>query len=142
MTQIKKIALVNLTFAGLVLNACSTASVRVMPGENGVNKVVVRDIHKEDAEEEAVSAANKYCKEKNKEAVFTQEGTKYTGTMDESTRKTVQKASKAAMVLGGIGGVVSRESAVPGAVLGGAGTVGTIMTSDRDYESTATFKCQ
>jgi hypothetical protein len=89
-----------------------------------------------------MSAANKYCKEKNKEAVFTQEGTKYTGTMDESTRKTVQKASKAAMVLGGIGGVVSRESAVPGAVLGGAGTVGTIMTSDRDYESTATFKCQ
>ena len=64
---------------------------------------------------------------------------KYTGKMEEGTRKTVRNASKAAMVVGGLG-MVSGANTV-GTVLSGAGLAGAIMTSDRDYQSELTFKC-
>ncbi len=126
----------------LVFNACSTASVRVMPGEDGVNTVISKDIESEGAEEEAVDAAKKYCEEKKKEAVFIKtENTKYTGSMDEETRKTVRNASKVGMILGGAGTAGDRTRGA-GAVLGTAGTVGYGMTSDRDYVSELKFKCK
>jgi len=141
MTKRKALSLSLVSF--IAVCGCSTVSVRVMPGENGVNKVVVRDIERESAEEESVKAANKYCEKRNQEAVFVDESkTKYTGSMDEDTRKTVRKASTAAMVLGGVGGVASRETMTPGAVLGSAGVVGHVMTNDRDYEVAASFKCK
>jgi hypothetical protein len=62
--------------------------------------------------------------------------------MDESTRNTVRKGSEVAMLLGGVGGVASRRTATPGAVVGTAGTVGYMMTSNRDYEATLEFKCR
>ncbi len=124
----------------LALGACSTAVVRVMPGELE-NRVVVRDIHKEDAEEEAVKAAKKYCEKKKQEAVFSKESSKYTGQMDEETRDTVNKASKAAMILGGGIGTAGDEPGA-GSVLGGAGMVGHTMTSGKDYEAEVTFKCK
>lgn len=124
----------------VTLSACSTAVVRVMPGELE-NRVVVRDIHKEDAEEEATKAAKKYCEKKKQEAVFIKDSSKYTGTMDEETRDTVNKASKAAMILGGGVGTMGDEPTA-GSVLGGAGMVGHTMTSGKDYEAEVTFKCK
>jgi hypothetical protein len=124
---------------------CSTAKVRVMPGEDGVNRVVSRDIGRDGAEEASVEAANEYCEKQKKTAVFMKgkDSTKYTGSMDENTRNTVRKASKAAMILGGAGGVLGGGGTqTAGAVLGGAGTVGTVMTSDRDYQAELEFKCQ
>lgn len=122
------------------LAACSTASVRVLPGENGLNRVMVRDIERDDAEEEAVDAAKEYCADRKQEAVFVKDKTAYTGKMDENTRNTVRKASTAAMVLGG-GGVAARQTTA-GAILGGAGTAGHIMTNDRDYEVEVQFRCR
>jgi hypothetical protein len=88
------------------LAACSTASVRVMPGADGVNTVVSRDIEKDGAETAAVDAANDYCKKKKKSAVFMGgDKTEYTGTMDEKTRETARRASQASSAgAGAIGG--------------------------------------
>lgn len=83
---------------------CSTASVRVMPGEGGVNKIVSRDIEKAGAEEAAVDAANDFCKDQGKHAVFLDEKTKYTGSMDEKTRETVRMSGKAAQAGGMVAG--------------------------------------
>jgi hypothetical protein len=131
-----------LSIVGLVFNACSTASVRVMPGEDGVNTVISKDIESDDAEEEAVKAANKYCEKEKLKAVFVKtEATKYNGSMDESTRKNVRNASKVGMILGGAGAAGDATRGA-GAVLGTAGTVGYGMTSDRDYTSELKFKCK
>ncbi len=131
----------------VALVACSTAKVNVMPGEDGVNKVLVRDIERDDAEEEAVNAANKYCEKQNKHAVFMHNKTDYQGSMDEGTRNTVRKASRAAQVvgagMGGVGyGVGDSGTAIAGGVLGSAGTVGGMMTNDRDYKTEVLFKCK
>lgn len=79
---------------------CSTASVRVLPGEDGVNRIVSRDIEKEGAEEAAVDAANDYCKDRGKSAIFLDEKTQYTGSMDENTRRNVRMGGKAAQAVG------------------------------------------
>lgn len=120
---------------------CSTAKVRVMPGENGVNQVLVRDIERDDAEVAAVDAANDYCKKQNRTAIFTKNKTSYTGDMDESTRNTIRKASGVATVLGATG-VIPDDSRAAGAILGSAGVAGRSMTNDRDYQSQIEFKCQ
>lgn len=126
----------------VVLGACSTAKVRVMPGEDGNNRVVSRDIERDDAEEEALDAANEYCEKRGKRAVFVEEKqATYSGSMDEDTRKNVRNASKAAMVLGAMGVGVSQGTRLAGGVLGGAGLVGAAMTSDRDYTAELKFKC-
>lgn len=111
--------------------ACSTAKVRVMPGEDGTHRAVSKDIESDDAEEAAVEAANEYCEKQDKKAVFVKDSTKYKGDMDEGARKTVRKASKAAVMLGAIGSPVSA-----------AGQAGHVMTGDRDYENEVLFKCK
>ncbi|HUP57651.1 MAG TPA: hypothetical protein VM598_09385 [Bdellovibrionota bacterium] len=120
---------------------CSTAKVRVMPGEDGNHRVVVRDIERDDSEEEAVDAAKEYCEDGGKKAVFVNTGSKYTGSMDEGTRNTVRKASKVAGTVGAITSVPGSTRPY-GGVLGMAGIVGTGMTNDRDYESEVFFKCK
>lgn len=113
-----------------------------MPGENGINRVSVRDIEKTDSEEAAVDAAREYCEKRGSEAIFIEEKeAKYTGSMDESTRDTVRKASTAAMILGPTLGVAT-HSHVGGGVLGSAGVVGHTMTSGKDYQSELKFKCK
>ncbi len=119
---------------------CSTASVRMMPGEK-MNRALVRDINREDAEEAAVEAAQKYCKEKGSEAVFASNATKYTGDMDESTRNMIRRGSTAAMMVGGVG-MVPDQSRALGGLLGTAGTVGYVATSGKDYEVIVDFSCR
>lgn len=55
----KRIALtgIALSFAAV---GCSTASVRMMPGEK-INRDLARDHDRDGAEEAAVNAAHKYC---------------------------------------------------------------------------------
>jgi hypothetical protein len=115
-----------------LLVGCSTASVRVMPGVEK-NKVVVKDIKKESAEEEAVEAAKEYCEAKDKEAVFVTNKTQYEGEMDEGTRNAIKNGSTAAMVLG---------SGKKSGLLGDAGLVGHMMTSNKDYTSEVEFLCR
>lgn len=122
------------------VGACSTARVNVMPGEE-YNRVVSKDIESDDAETAGVEAANEYCRKRGQEAVFLKEETSYKGSMDEEDRKLVRNASKAAMIVGGVG-VGSRSTRPMGGVLGSAGTVGYSMTNDRDYQSEIRFKCR
>lgn len=135
----KKMIIVLSVFS--VFYGCSTAKVRVLPGESS-NRVVVRDYEKDGAEEAAAKAASDYCAKKGQELQYIGDNTKYQGSMDEDTRNIVRKGSEAAMLLGGVGGVAGRETATPGALIGSAGTVGYVMTSNRDYEATMEFKCR
>lgn len=116
----------------LVLASCSSAKVRIMPMENGVNKVISSDREKEDAEEAAIKEANKYCEKGGQRMVIVKEQkTAYNGQMNENTRKTVRNASKTAMMMGQAGGVLSQ-----------AGMSGYSMTNDRDYEAQFMFTCK
>jgi hypothetical protein len=133
--------ILNRVFTGLVVfsaMACSTAQVRVLPGEDGIHKVVSRDIERDGAESEAVKKAENFCEDRDKAmAVVKEENTKYTGSMNEETRNTIRKGSKVAGVLGS----QSEPGNDIGNILGSAGTAGTIMTNDRDYMYEFTFKC-
>lgn len=125
-----------------LFGACSTAKVRILPGEDGVNRVVSRDIEGDGAEEAAVEKAKKYCEEQGKQMYVVKENkTNYTGSMNENTRKTVRNASKAAMVLGGPAGMATDSVGIGGAV-SGAGMAGYSMTSDRDYTAEFQFRCK
>ncbi|MBS1971771.1 MAG: hypothetical protein JSU04_15775 [Bdellovibrionales bacterium] len=138
--MLHRLSLVSVIAGFLFLNACSTASVRVMPGEDGTNRIVSKDIEQEGAEEAAVKAANEYCEKRGQTAVFVTEKTQYKGDMDEQTRKNVRTASKVGMMLGGVG-YGTRNSGV-GAVLGTAGSVGYASTNDRAYQNEVVFKCK
>lgn len=126
MTGSKFLRLSLLLIGSVSVFACSTASVRVMPGDKGVNKVVARDIELEGAEEAAHKAANEYCEKSDRQAVFIKEKSSYKGQMDEGTRKGIRSASNALYNIPG------------GAMLG---NVGHSATNDRDYVSAALFKC-
>lgn len=137
----KNVYVVSLLALGLGAG-CSTAKVRVLPGEDGVNQAISRDIERDGAEEALVKKANEYCEDRGKQMVVVkEEKTTYDGSMDEDTKKNVRNASKAAMIISGPAGVASR-SGVLGGVVGGAGAVGYSMTSDRDYEAKLSFKCK
>lgn len=129
------------TFLMFTIAACSTAKVRILPGE-GVNKVVSTDYEKDDAEEAAIKEATEYCEKQHKRVAFVNPDNKsqYTGKMDEGTRNTVRKASKTAMILSGPVGVGTNSGAA-GGILGGAGIIGHEMTNDRDYKAEWNFKC-
>jgi hypothetical protein len=118
--------------ATALLAACSTAKVRILPGEDGVNRVVSRDIERDGAEEEAAKEAQEYCADRGQQMVVVrEEKTNYEGSMNEDTRKAARNASKAAVILGGHVGPISD-----------AGTAGYAMTSDRDYKAEFTFRCK
>ncbi|MCM2278356.1 MAG: hypothetical protein NDJ89_09800 [Oligoflexia bacterium] len=115
----------------------------VRAGADGIHRVIVRGQDKEGAERSAISQAEHFCEQRKLAPAFMDEKTQYTGTMDEKTRDTVRKASSAAMVLGGVGGVAgSGATRTGGTVLGTAGTVGSIMTGGEDYTAEMRFKCQ
>jgi hypothetical protein len=121
--------------------ACSTAKVRILPGESS-NRVVVTDFERDDAEEAASRAASDYCERRGRELMYIGNQTNYTGDMDESTRKIVRNGSKAAMLLGGTGSAFRGHTQGPAELLGTAGTVGYVMTSNRDYQTSMEFKCR
>jgi len=126
MKALKVTASLLLIAASLSMVACSTAVVRVMPGEKGLVKDFARDIELEGAEAAAHKAANEYCEEHDREAIFLKQKYGYRGTMDEATRKNVRNTSKVVQSL---------------PVVGIFGSIGASMTNDRDYLSAALFKC-
>ena len=123
-----------------IIIACATASVRVMPGADGTNRVVVRDVEKHTAEEAAVEAANSYCQEHGREAFFHSDNVKYTGTMDEAQRAAIRKHAETATVMGGvIRATEVRDAAI---IFEGAGAIGRSETSGKDYEAEVRFTCE
>jgi hypothetical protein len=124
----------------LAVTACSTANVRVMPGQDGTNRVVVRDVDKYDAEQAAFEAAKAHCEERGEETVFLSDDVDYTGNMDESQREEIRKASETATILAGvIRATDARDSAV---IFEGGAAVGRSTTSGKDYEAEVRFTCQ
>jgi hypothetical protein len=124
----------------LAVTACSKPSVRVMPGTDGTNRVVARDVEKPDAEQAAFEAAKTYCEELGKEAVFLSDDVEYTGSMDESQREAIRKASgSATMVAGVIRATEARDAAV---VFEGGAAVGRSATAGKDYEAVVRFTCE
>lgn len=131
--------LVVLSMACTVLAAC-TASVRVMPGPDDVNRVVARDIEKYGAEKAAHKAAVAYCEDRGMNAVFINDGVWYEGTMDERQRARIRKQSEAAIIIGGI--IKSNGNQDAGTVVESAGVAGSTMTSGKDYTAEIEFVCQ
>jgi hypothetical protein len=128
------------------LVACASKSYDdVRPGSDGIHRVVVLGNGEGDGERKAIREANNYCKyhrEQNLSAVFMSENTKYEGSMDEETHKTVRQASKAAGAVGmGMGVFGGRREKGAGQIAMGAGSVGAIMTHG-DYKTEMQFQCK
>ena len=143
MTRLTNTARLPLTLLVLLTAAACAHHRDVRPGTDGINHVVVRAHDKTSAERSAISQAEDFCDESHRHPAFTEERTTYTGTMDEATRDTIQKASEAAILIGGTGTAIGRDGTRTGSeVLGGAGTVGSVMTNGDDYTSDMKFRCQ
>jgi hypothetical protein len=107
----------------------------VRAGADGIHRVVIQTDDTDAAARDAISQANNFCEERNKQAAFINEDKKYTGDMDESTYKTGKRASKAAQAVGGavwvfggktesdIGGITGLGGAVADSALGKGYTV-------------------
>lgn len=129
---------------GILISSCAHHN-DVRPGANGLNRVRVRKSEKSLAEQSALSQAKHFCKERNLFPEVISETTEYTGSMDESTRETLKRASGVALVLGGT--MKSRTNTFPtetgpGDVVQGAGQAGHMMTDGDDYLTEMTFRCQ
>ncbi len=121
--------------------ACASYD-HVRAGADGIHRVVIRGVERSEVEKEAIDEARAFCKDRNLAAAFVQEDTKYTGSMNESTHKTIQKVSKAAQVGGGMTGVFGgqKESNI-GKTVFGAGAVGSVFQDDEAYTADMKFKC-
>ncbi len=129
----------------LVLISISCAHHRdVRPTDEGVHKVVLLTEDKDAGYRDAMSQANHYCKEEegNKRAVVVTEGSKYTGSMDESTYKTSKTAAKVAKGVGSAAWVFGgkNESTAGGIVGLGGGIADGAIGSGYTYEMK--FKCR
>lgn len=125
----------------------------VRPGAKGINSVTVRADDDAEGARDALNQANHYCKEFEKHAMILDEGSKYTGDMDEASYKRMKKASKVAKTVGGsVGGVgvhnrrmrgMNQEDSGPdlGAVMGTGGAVLDDMAG-QGYTVTMRFKCE
>lgn len=139
--KVFNILVIWLSFLSLVaVTACSTANVRVMPGQDGTNRVIVRDVDKYDAEQAAFEAAKAHCEQRGAEAVFLGDDVDYTGDMNESQRNEIRKASESATILAGvIRATDARDAAV---IFEGGAAVGRSATSGKDYEAEVRFTCE
>lgn len=125
-----------------LVSSCASYD-HVRPGTDGTHRVVIRGEEKEEVERNAIDEANNYCKEYNKMAAFVSEDTKYTGSIDEKTHKTIKKASTAASVGGGMMGVMGgKKEANVGTGLFGLGAVGNAVLDGDAYTADMRFKCQ
>ncbi len=132
-------ALAMVSLLGLV--SCASHE-HVRAGADGVHRVVIRGTEKEAVETQAIDEAESFCSERKLAPAFVDESTKYTGSMDESTHKTIGKISKATTVAGGMIGVFGGQkerNVGKGAV--GAGAVGSIFQDEEAYTADMKFKC-
>ena len=118
--------------SALFMNLSGCSHARGMQQEDGTIRVVMRGSTAERAQDAAFDEAQDYCEERDMNPVYVKDkGPKYTGKMDEETRDTIQKASTAAIILGGMNSPV-RD----------AGVVGHVYTAGNDYEAEVIFRCK
>lgn len=125
----------------LALASCASHE-HVRAGADGIHRVLIRGTDKTQVEELAMREANSFCDDRKLSPAFVTEDTKYTGSIDESTHKTIQKVSKAATVGGGMMGVLggTKEKNVGNGVFG-AGVVGSVFEDKEAYTADMKFKC-
>jgi hypothetical protein len=123
---------------GLAVGGCAHHR-DVRPGASGQNRVVTTSQEAESASRGAISQANHYCKQFKQAPRIISEKTTYIGEMDENTRKTLRKASNAAILVGGMHSDPSKPKVNP---VMGAGQVGSVMTSGEDYRTEMVFECK
>jgi hypothetical protein len=119
--------------------ACATGPTPmefVRPGANGVHTIRIRSAERDTAEYLALRGAMDYCRARQQEAEFIDDGVTYTGALDETTREVVRQASRAAGAIG-----ASRADA-SGRALDEASWAGDAFSGGPDYRADATFRCQ
>lgn len=130
-----------LGFAALSLSSCAHHR-DVRPGPEGVNHVVIHTDDTDAGERDAISQANDYCDQWKKQAVILQEGSKYTGSMDESNYRTAKTASKVAQAVGGAGYVFGgKNERTAGGIVGVGGGIAD-QALGNGYTVDMKFKCQ
>lgn len=97
----------------LLIGACAHHA-DVRPGAKGVHRVVVEASNKADGSRDAISQANSYCKQYEKQAVFLKENRKYTGDMKEQDYKNAKRGAKIAQSIGALAGVGMKADSVIG----------------------------
>ncbi len=127
-----------MSLLGLILGACAHHR-DVRPGSSGQNRVITTGTEAEESSRSAISQANHYCKQFKQSPRIVTEKTTYTGEIDENTRKTLRKASNAAIVVGGVYGDPGKPGVNP---VMGAGQVGSILTNGEDYRTEMVFECK
>ena len=137
----KLTAKLTMLFSLVILASCASHT-HVRPGANGIHRVVIRGVEKQQVEQAAIREAGSFCGTKNMSPAFVDEKTAYTGSMDESTHKMIGKVTKAASVGGGMMGVMGgqKEKNV-GQGIFGAGVVGSTLQDEEAYTSDMSFKC-
>jgi hypothetical protein len=142
-TTIRKNMKTNFYILALMLTLASCASSEhVRAGADGINHVVIRGTDKTAVEQKAIREAKCFCDDRKLSPAFVKEEIKYTGSMDESTHKTIQHVSRAAAIGGGMMGVMggTTEKNV-GKGIFGAGTVGSAFEDKEAYTADMKFKC-
>ncbi len=125
----------------LTLISCASHE-HVRAGADGIHHVLIRGTDKNLVERQAIKEAESFCDDRKLSPAFVTEDTKYTGSMDEKTHKTIQKISKAAAVGGGMMGVMGGEKEKSaGKGIFGAGAVGSVFQDDEAYTADMKFKC-
>lgn len=137
--KIKTSLVVLSTFAALIAATGCTSTVRVMPSEDDLVRVVARDAESHRAEKAAHKAAVKHCEEQGQVAVFLKDQVWYEGSMNERERESIRRQSQAI----GAAGVVLNASEYheAGALLESIGVAGTTATSGKDYAAEIWFRC-
>jgi putative hemolysin len=101
----------------LCLTACATHTPSwILPRDDGTAAAVSLSRQEADASIASVAAANDYCKERGRTAVFLKEQTEYQGVLTERG-----------------GGIARVAKNIP--------VVGDKLSSDEDFRVTARFKC-
>ncbi len=127
---------------GLLIGGCAHHR-DVRPGVDGVHRVTLQTEDKDEGFRNAMSQAEHYCKEKaSGSPAVLNEGSQYTGSMDEGSYRTGKTVSKVAAAAGGavfaLGG--KKESTAGGIVGMGGGIANAALGKGYTFEMK--FKCQ
>lgn len=113
----------------------------VRPGANGVNRVALKEDDADSSGSSAMAQANHYCESLGKRAVVLNEGSKYTGDMDEGTYKKTKTVARVASTMGGavaVFGGKNERNVGRVALLGG---LGADAAAGKGYSYQMKFRC-
>lgn len=114
----------------------------VRPGADGTHRVVIHTDDTEEGGRNAMSQANDYCEQSKQRAFVVDEGSKYTGTMDEGSYRNAKTASKVAQAVGGAGYVFGgKNERTAGGIVGLGGGIADSALGN-GYTVDMKFKCQ